>query len=107
MGITSETRRCRDCGKPLSITQRGNAKYCFECAEERQKEARRTASKKYGKKHRKERSQYQKDRREWLKAHNFCVVCGSEKAIDGLTMCESCREKDLIRAKKYRQKKKA
>lgn len=105
MGITSETRCCRDCGKPLSVTQRSNAKYCFGCAEERRKEVQRRHSRKYGKNHREELSQYQKARRTWLKEHGICVSCGNEDAVEGLTLCQKCREKSNESGRKYRQKK--
>lgn len=107
MGITSETRCCRDCGKPLSVWQRGNALYCYECAEVRRQKSHRTYAKKYAREHKAELAKYQHERREWLKSHNMCIDCGSEKAVDGQTRCEACREKSRLHWRKYKQKKKA
>lgn len=107
MGITSETKSCRQCGKPLSITQRSNALYCYDCGRERLKKARRGYAKRYAAEHKEEIAQYQRERRTWLIAHNMCVVCGSAKAIEGQTLCESCRKKARLQWKKCKQKKKA
>ena len=105
MGLNSEMKCCRDCGKPLSVTQRGNALYCFSCADKRRKKRGREYAKRYAREHKEEIAEYQKERRNWLKSKGFCVVCGSEKAADGLTKCPACREKSHAYNKKYSKKK--
>lgn len=37
---------------------------------------------------------YQKERREYLKAHGICIRCGYRQAISGMVLCSDCREKN-------------
>lgn len=65
------------------------------------------------------KKKYAKERKEWLKAHSFCVHCGKEKAEEGKTLCAACLATNRERSKRwrnnltqeqkeaYRQKKKA
>lgn len=45
-----------------------------------------------------------KERYEFLKAHGICVQCGQEYALEGITLCAKCREKNNLarRGKKQR-----
>ena len=54
---------------------------------------------KYYASHKKEVSEYQRERYQWLREKGFCVSCGQERAEVGYVRCSACLEK-------YRKKKK-
>lgn len=98
MSLTSETLCCVECGKPLPMARKRNAKYCAECIEKRRAEQHRTFARRYAAAHRDEYKAYLKERYLWLTSHNMCVSCGHEKAVEGRVRCLKCLER-------YRKKK--
>ena len=94
MGID---RLCRKCGNPMIGVTNLNTQYCRKCARERHLEAMR----RYYEKNKKKLLDEGKERREWLKEHGICTRCGKEKAIEGQTLCESCK---AIRWERYHNK---
>lgn len=49
---------------------------------------------------------YKLQRRERLKAAGLCQCCGKAPAIEGITKCVACKEKERLYLKKWREKKK-
>ena len=47
---------------------------------------------------------YCKKNYEFLKSRGICTKCGKRKAINNVTYCEYCLEKDVIKNAKYREK---
>ena len=47
---------------------------------------------------------YSKSNYEFLKSRGICTKCGKRKAINKVTYCEYCLEKDVIKNAKYREK---
>ena len=47
---------------------------------------------------------YSKSNYEFLKSRGICTKCGKRKAVNKLTYCEYCLEKDVIKNAKYREK---
>ena len=47
---------------------------------------------------------YSKSNYEFLKSRRICTKCGKRKAINKVTYCEYCLEKDVIKNAKYREK---
>ena len=78
--IKSDTRNCIECGKPLSIIQNTNARYCYDCRYKRSLASHRTSAKAYARAHKAEMAIYQRERYQWLREHGICVSCGVEEA---------------------------
>lgn len=93
------THRCYRCGKKDERTESGST-LCFAC-----KEYLKAARKKYYDSHIDKVRATMRERSKFLKAQGICTVCGKEKAIEGMTRCESCREKNLIYQRKAYLKK--
>ena len=49
---------------------------------------------------------YSKSNYEFLKSRGICTKCGKRKAVNNVTYCEYCLEKDVIKNAKYREKNK-
>ena len=47
---------------------------------------------------------YSKSNYEFLKSRGICTKCGKRKAVNKVTYCEYCLEKDVIKNAKYREK---
>lgn len=47
---------------------------------------------------------YSKSNYEFLKSRGICTKCGKRKAVNNVTYCEYCLEKDVIKNAKYREK---
>jgi hypothetical protein len=47
---------------------------------------------------------YSKSNYKFLKSRRICTKCGKRKAVNNVTYCEYCLEKDVIKNAKYREK---
>nr|DAI11014.1 MAG TPA: zinc-ribbon domain protein [Caudoviricetes sp.] len=47
---------------------------------------------------------YSKSNYEFLKSRGICTKCAKRKAVNNVTYCEYCLEKDVIKNAKYREK---
>lgn len=106
MAITSETRSCRECGKPLPLGASYNTLYCPDCARNRTLEHRRA----WQIANRVSIARDQKETYEYYKSRRICVSCHSREVAtlpDGrmLTQCELCAEKRRGRYYKNYKKK--
>lgn len=50
---------------------------------------------------------YQTRKREERKAAGVCTICGKAPAVDGLTYCQECREKEAERYKMQKRSERA
>lgn len=100
--LMSSTRSCVECGQPLALVQNSNARYCYECRAKRMHRQKLARAHKYYASHKKEVSEYQRERYQWLREKGFCVSCGQERAEVGYVRCPACNEKYR---EQYRKKK--
>lgn len=96
--IRRESRVCIICGKQDARTLKGYCR-CKKCAKRHNEMNKANYSA-----NREKAAQYQKARRERLKAEGLCIVCGREKAVDGHSLCQHCLDRLRIGTKLRRNK---
>lgn len=108
MKITSETRCCVECGKPLPLESSIRTKFCGDCLREHHKASAKT----YYWEHKADVDASAAETYHWYKERGICVSCHSEKVLvfpDGKksVRCARCLALGQKAQKKQRKKKKA
>lgn len=107
MGMNSEMKACRICGKPLPIASHFNRLYCDDCRRRHRLASYSRSRKKFYQKHSKELLADKREEYHWYKARGICVDCHQRDAaiINGrkMTRCPECMERN----RKSKKKKKA
>ena len=105
--ISSETRCCRECGKPLPVNAPVRTKYCSNCLREHHK----VSSKNYYRKNKDEIDAAAAETYHYFKDHGICVSCHRRDAFvlpDGSKSprCKHCLELGQKAQRRMRRKKK-
>ena len=80
---------CPECGTEFEPNT-WNQKYCCDTHENRAR------CRRYDRKTPRDRGDYFKKWRKKKKALGICQCCGTTKAIEGLTVCEECNNRNLL-----------
>ena len=98
--ITSETKSCKGCGKPLPEGSDYRRKYCEDCNHIHRLASWKKAKHKSYKKHRKAILLDRKEEYQWYKKRGICVDCHAADAVirDGvrMTRCAACMERQRL-----------
>ena len=97
--IRRESRVCSVCSHQDARTRAGYCR-CKKCAKRHNDMNKANYSA-----NREQAAQYQKARRERLKAECLCIVCGRENAVEGHTLCQHCLDRLRIGTQLRRSKK--
>lgn len=85
--LLKEQNICVGCGKNST----DGKVYCNSCTKKRKEYAKRNSNK---------MSEYQKQYRSMRKSARLCIRCGKKEAVEGLTQCEICRQREMYHHKR-------